>query len=835
VSVDFFEVGKGVINAKTCNECGLCKTGVKTWKVPTVTTTSNSSVDVMLVGGSPTEADDVNGYIFSSEDGEVLAPFLEQWSANGGTYAFSAAVRCATKKPTEEQVLLCREYLARDIAKLRPKVVIALGGIALQTLWPEGPKSINEARKRVFNAGPYYLLTTYHPSYHLRGNDCTEEYARIFTRAAELIEGIQEPEPDIRLVESGEDLAAARKQILRSDVITFDCEWGSPRKAKEHAPDMLTFWMPKVPFVCAGFGTSLSEPVWVVPRRFMSREWLSCLKQKVLSGHNIHVDVNCLAHYYEPYLWLMIKHVQDTMMQFASLDLGKIGNSLESLCDRLMGIENWKGAAWEAAGQENERLRALKQKPIASLADIPISLVADMNGRDVFNTMRLQQYADRNIEVPPVYEALLRDAIWALGRTTLNGLPADDEYRAALGVASARWAEEILRRMRKMRAVREVEKTLDKRFNGVFSPASPLCQYALVKTTGAVVHLRTKTGKPQLDKKEVLPELAAGHNAWKYLVAFKDWDNLGNKFLTPLQHHIVDGRIHGEYALCKTDRGEGESGVEGTVTGRLACLRPNLQQLKKDPTFRQLFRPRPGYIFAEFDFCQVEVRIAAWMSQSKKLMDACLAGDIYQVMGQQLWHLPAEECGRGTKRRDLMKVGVLAMIYRETPKTFAHRNKLPLHEAEEFHKTFHHRFPELREWQQVIIQAAYRGELIRTPWGRQRSFEFGGSTPDWEVENQASNYPIQSTASDCTLWKLIRTFRENQRLIPVNVVHDAIWAEIPLSVVMVVGDKQVALMREMDYPFEIPIPLDVEDKYGPSLGEIMGREKFQKWLEEQAA
>lgn len=833
MDTEFFEVGKGSINAKLCAECGLNK-GCQNQKLPTLTTSTDASVDLLVVTGSPSEQDDAEGFLMSDESGQTLEPFLERWAANGGTYAISAAVRCAVKKPSDEQILLCREYLARDIAKLRPKVVVALGNVALKALWQEGPKSINEARKRVFNAGPYYLLSTFHPTY-LRLNNCPEEFGRILSQAADLIDGTSDPEPDIRLVESGEDLAAARKQILRADTITFDCEWGSPKKAKEHAPDMLTFWMPKVKFVCAGFGTSLDEPVWVVPRRFMSREWLSCLKNKTMLAHNCVVDVCCLAHYYEPYLWLLIKGVEDTMITFSSMDLGKIGNSLESLCDRLMGIENWKGAAWEAVDAENERLRSLKQKPIASLADVPLTLVADMNGRDVFNTMRLRQYAKKNVEIPSCYPTLLKDAIWALGRTTQNGMPADNEYRAALETASKRWAAEILRRMRRMPSVRAVERDLPARFNGEFSPNSPICQYALVKTTGAVVHLRTKTGKPQLDKKEVLPELAAGHNAWKYLVAYKEWDNLSNKFLTPLQHHIVDGRIHTTYQLCRTDRGEGESGETGAVTGRLASSDPNVQNLKRDATFRRLFVARPGYIFAEFDMAQAEVRIAAWLCQSKRLMKACLAGDIYQVMGSELWHIPLADVAKGTKRRDMMKVGVLAMIYRETPKTFARRNKLTLHEAEEFHRDFHRRFPELQDWQEALIRAARHGDLIGTPWGRQRSFDFGGAAPDWHVENQVANFPVQSTSSDCTLWKLIRTFRENQRLVPVNVVHDAIWAEIPLSVVEQVGNKQVALMREMDYPFEVSVPFDVEDKYGPSLGEIVSREKFLASLRQEVA
>ncbi len=812
----FYPIGRGEYDPRLCDACGL-KAGCTTWKVPTISTTS-TQVDILLVGGAPDEVDDEEGFPFSGDPGAVLQPWLDAW---GGTYALSNAVRCRTGKPDEDQIALCRQYLARDIARLKPKVVVALGAIALQALWPEGPKTVNEARKRTYNAGPYHLLTTYHPSYHIRGNDCTEEYTRIFTRAAEIIEGVQEREPDIRLVTGGEDLATLRKQILRAEVVTFDCEWGSPKKAKEHAPDMLTYWMPKVPFVCVGFGTSLDEPVWVVPKRLMTREFLSCLKGKILDGHNVHVDVSCLAHYFEPNLYWMLKGVHDTMMTFASLDLGKIGNSLESLCDHLLGIENWKGAAWEAVEAENERLRSLKQKPVASLADVPIQLVADMNGRDVWNTMLLREYAIKHVQAPPVYETLLRDAIVALGQTTLNGLPADAHYCRALETASKRWAGEILQKMRRMPEVKAVERDLPKRFGGVFSPNSPICQYALVKTTGAIVHRRTKTGKPQLDKKEVLPELAAGHKAWKYLVAFKEWDNLGNKFLTPLQHHIVDGRIHTEYQLCKTDRGEGDSGEEGAVTGRLSSTRPNIQNLKKDPTFRKLFQAQPGYAFAEFDFAQVEVRIAAWLCDSRNLIKACLAGDIYQVMASDLWGLPLEECKKGTKKREMMKVGVLAMIYRETPKTFASRNKLSLHEAEDFHKKFHRRFPELKAWQESLIEAAYRGDLITTPWGRQRSFEFTGRA-DWHVENQVANFPVQSTASDCTLWKLIRTFRDNQRLIPVNVVHDAIWAEIPLGVAEVVAEKQEALMREMDYPFKIPVPLDVEGMLGPSLGELMG-------------
>lgn len=96
--------------------------------------------------------------------------------------------------------------------------------------------------------------------------------------------------------------------------------------------------------------------------------------------------------------------------------------------------------------------------------------------------------------------------------------------------------------------------------------------------------------------------------------------HLRDSFILPLLNdHLWNGRCHANFNQLRNDD-------FGTITGRLSCDSPNLQQAHKRDAergriLRGLFLPDPGMIFGEVDYSQCEPRLLAYYSRAKVLLD----------------------------------------------------------------------------------------------------------------------------------------------------------------------------------------------------------------------
>lgn len=124
-----------------------------------------------------------------------------------------------------------------------------------------------------------------------------------------------------------------------------------------------------------------------------------------------------------------------------------------------------------------------------------------------------------------------------------------------------------------------------------------------------------KRGQPSFTE-DYLKTIAPGRD----ILDIRHLSHLRDSFITPLiETHIWRGRVHANYNQMRGDE-------YGTITGRLSCDSPNLQQAhKRDAVrgrmLRGLFLPDEGKIFAEVDYSQAEPRLLAYYSRCKTLID----------------------------------------------------------------------------------------------------------------------------------------------------------------------------------------------------------------------
>lgn len=149
-----------------CRACELCQ--ARKQAVPGV---GDLSPDWLFVGEGPGAEEDQRGEPFVGQAGKLLDAMLAAIGLRRGKKVYIAnTVKCrppGNRTPTAVETAACWPYLERQIALLKPKLIVALGKPAAQTLLQREIK-VGEARGKLFDHNGIALIVTYHPAYLLR-------------------------------------------------------------------------------------------------------------------------------------------------------------------------------------------------------------------------------------------------------------------------------------------------------------------------------------------------------------------------------------------------------------------------------------------------------------------------------------------------------------------------------------------------------------------------------------------------------------------------------------------------------------------------------------------
>ena len=149
-----------------CRQCGLCQA-----RRQAVLGVGDRNADWLFVGEGPGAEEDQRGEPFVGQAGKLLDNMLAAIGLRRGEDVYIAnAVKCrppGNRTPTAEETASCRPYLERQIEMIRPKLIVALGRPAAQTLL-RSEVSIGAARGRQFDYRGIPVVVSYHPAYLLR-------------------------------------------------------------------------------------------------------------------------------------------------------------------------------------------------------------------------------------------------------------------------------------------------------------------------------------------------------------------------------------------------------------------------------------------------------------------------------------------------------------------------------------------------------------------------------------------------------------------------------------------------------------------------------------------
>ena len=151
---------------ENCEKCNLSITRNKF-----VFGTGDPNADLLLIGEGPGDEEDSRGEPFVGRAGKLLDKILKAIGYNRNDNVFIAnIVKCRppeNRNPLPSEVEKCTPHLIHQIDLIKPKLIVALGKVAGQTLLKEN-MLIKEMRKKTHHYNDIPLIVTYHPAALLR-------------------------------------------------------------------------------------------------------------------------------------------------------------------------------------------------------------------------------------------------------------------------------------------------------------------------------------------------------------------------------------------------------------------------------------------------------------------------------------------------------------------------------------------------------------------------------------------------------------------------------------------------------------------------------------------
>jgi DNA polymerase len=148
-----------------CTRCGLCS-----GRTQVVNTHGNHKARLMFVGEAPGADEDAQGKPFVGRAGQLLTKMIEAMGMKREDVLIGNVNRCrppGNRQPTLEEAAICRPFLFREIATVRPDVIVVMGNTALRNLL-EIKAGISSVRGRFHDYHGTPVMPTFHPAYLLR-------------------------------------------------------------------------------------------------------------------------------------------------------------------------------------------------------------------------------------------------------------------------------------------------------------------------------------------------------------------------------------------------------------------------------------------------------------------------------------------------------------------------------------------------------------------------------------------------------------------------------------------------------------------------------------------
>ncbi len=272
---------------------------------------------------------------------------------------------------------------------------------------------------------------------------------------------------------------------------------------------------------------------------------------------------------------------------------------------------------------------------------------------------------------------------------------------------------------------------------------------------------KTSTGNFSTKESE-LEKIKFDHPIIPLILKHREFSKLLGTYIDTLPELIRDdGRIHAQFIPA------------GSTTGRMASQNPNLQNIPNKGelgrAIRHAFVAENGFKIVAFDYSQIELRIAAFLSKDEKMLAIFRDGeDIHTAVASEVFGVDKASVTKDMRRQAkvinfgiMYGMGVTALQTNLAPESTDGVAPTPISraEAQKFYDNYFANFSGLATYLNEVKASAYRTGFTETFFGRRRYFEGIKSKLPFiraSAERMAINAPIQGTEADIVKLAMIQ-------------------------------------------------------------------------------
>jgi DNA polymerase-1 len=256
---------------------------------------------------------------------------------------------------------------------------------------------------------------------------------------------------------------------------------------------------------------------------------------------------------------------------------------------------------------------------------------------------------------------------------------------------------------------------------------------------------------------------------------------------------------------------------------------------------RKAFAAPEGRSWVEVDYSQLELRVAAGVSQDPAFTEVFASGrDVHREVAAAIFSKAADAISK--PERYLAKAVAFGIIYGRTAKALAGGEEMDYavrelgmtrwteEVAEAFIRKFLRSYPDLEAWIGEVHAVAPQAGYVESPFGRRRRFPLFPSHRGelGSIERQAVNTPIQSAASDICLQAMVKV----QKCVETEHIDATVLFPVHDSICIECANEDIERLEEvckvvMEVEF-MGVPLTVDFEWGPNWADVVKHDKDKR-------
>lgn len=232
-----------------------------------------------------------------------------------------------------------------------------------------------------------------------------------------------------------------------------------------------------------------------------------------------------------------------------------------------------------------------------------------------------------------------------------------------------------------------------------------------------------------------------------------------------------------------------------------------------------MFIPKPGHVFVDADYSQIELRVLAHIADDKVMQDAFISGmDVHTVTASQVFGVAPEQV-TPLQRRHAKAVN-FGIVYGISEFSLAEDIGVSRYEAKDYIESYLANYQGVKAYMKQVVEDARSIGYTQTLYGRRRWIpELTSSNFNVRqgAERIALNTPIQGSAADLIKLAMIHVDKLLREKFPeaklILQVHDELIVECPEAIAEQVAEL---VSSEMEQVASLRVPLTAEAKIGKS-------------------